>query len=87
MRANTMSETLSENQKFHTLQALVCEKLPYYAAAMTVDAGYPAPLSRMQAVKAGKTKSVADLVAMIRCALPGFEIPAHLLPEQQEVAA
>ncbi len=82
-----MNEPLSENQKFHTLQALVCEKLPYYAAAMTVDAGYPATLSRLQSVKAGKTKSLTDLVALVRHSLPDFEIPAHLLPEEQAVAA
>ena len=76
-----MSETLSENQKFYQLQALVCDKLPFYAASLTVNAGYPAPLSRLQAVKAGKTKSLPDLVALVKHSLPDFEIPAHLRPE------
>jgi hypothetical protein len=70
-----------DKQQFHELQSLVCDLLPYYAAALTVAAGYPAKLSRLQNVKAGKIISLADLVALVRHSLPDFEIPAHLLPE------
>jgi len=74
---------MTEREKYFSLLALICEKLPYYAAQMLAkkEGG---TLSRWQNVKAGKTISLADLVAMVRLTLPDFEIPAHLLPEPAE---
>lgn len=80
---------MTEREKYFSLQALVCEKLPYYAAQLAAKAE-AGPLQRMQNVKAGKVVNLSDLVALVRHSLPDFEIPAHLLPElaeQQEVAA
>jgi hypothetical protein len=78
---------MSEKQRFYALQALVCDALPYYAADMTVKAGYPATLTRLQNVKASKVISLADLVAMVQHSLPDFKIPEHLLPATENVAA
>lgn len=79
---------MTEREKYHSLQALVCEKLPYYAAQVAATAG-AGKLTRMQNVKAGKVISLLDLVALVRHALPDFEIPTHLLPvgQPQPVAA
>ncbi|WP_151087354.1 hypothetical protein [Hymenobacter baengnokdamensis] len=74
---------MTEREKYFSLQALVCEKLPYYAAQLAAKAE-AGTLTRMQNVKAGKVISLADLVALVRHALPDFEIPAHLLPEVAE---
>ena len=71
---------MTERQKYHSLQAIVCEQLPYYAAQVAANAG-AGQLSRLQNVKAGKTISLPDLVALVRHALPAFDIPAHLMPE------
>jgi hypothetical protein len=71
---------MTEREKYHSLQALVCEKLPYYAAQLASTKG-AGTLTRMQNVKAGKVISLADLVALVHHSLPDFEIPAHLLPE------
>lgn len=77
---------MTEREKYHSLQALICEKLPYYAAQMVATAKGGA-LARWQNVKAGKVISLPDLVTLIRVALPDFEIPAHLLPEVAEQEA
>ncbi|MDO7849198.1 hypothetical protein Q5H92_22735 [Hymenobacter sp. M29] len=80
---------MTEKQKYYALQALVCEALPYYAAATTISAGHKASLTRLQNVKQGKAISLTDLVAMVKHSLPDFKIPAHLLPEEaaESVAA
>lgn len=80
---------MTKREKYFSLQALICEKLPYYAAQLTATTK-GGPLARWQNVKAGKAISLPDLVTLIQVALPDFEIPAHLLPEpaeQQEVTA
>ena len=77
---------MTEREKYFTLLGLVCEKLPYYAAQLTADAGL-GQLGRLQNVKQGKAIGLADLVTMIRHTLSDFEIPAHLLPEVAEQEA
>lgn len=71
---------MTKREKYFSLLALICEKLPYYAA-QTVAKKEGGALQRWQNVKAGKTISLDDLVTMARLVLPEFEIPAHLLPE------
>lgn len=77
---------MTEREKYFSLQALVCEKLPYYAAQMAATE-YGGLLQRWQNVKAGKVVNLPDLVALVRHAKPDFEIPAHLLPEVAEQEA
>jgi hypothetical protein len=82
-----MSDTLSEKQKYYQLQGLVCDELPYYAADITVKAGYGAKLKRLQNVKSGKVINLRDLVALVSYSLPKFKIPVHLLPDEHADAA
>jgi hypothetical protein len=72
---------MHEEEKFYSLLALVCRKMPHYAVQMTIDAGYEAERQRLHDVKRGRTICLPDLVALVRHSLPRFEIPAHLLPE------
>jgi hypothetical protein len=94
-----MFDTLTtDRERYHGLQMLVREKLPFYAADMTLNAGYnPLPadaqadkkakLKRLNNVKAGKVECLPDLVAMVRHCLPDFPIPAELLPAEEQAPA
>lgn len=73
---------MTERQKYHSLQALYCEELPYYAADLAAKAG-AGKLSRLQNVKAGKIICLPEFVALIRHSIPDADIPAHLLPDAQ----
>jgi hypothetical protein len=85
---------MSEKQKFFSLLAAVCDKLPRYAVEQTINADYgaeygAAAAKRLYNVKQGKVVCLPDLVALVRHSLPQFEIPAELLPtsEEQQLAA
>ena len=75
---------MTERQKYHSLQALVCEIMPYHAPTTAIRAGYgaqyPAAASRLQNVKQGKVLSLVDLIAMVELTMPEYEIPEHLRP-------
>jgi hypothetical protein len=73
---------MTEREKYFTLLGLVCEKLPYYAAQLAANAGL-GEHRRLQNVKQGKAIGLADLITLVGHSLPDFEIPAHLLPENQ----
>jgi hypothetical protein len=74
---------MTEREKYFSLLALVCEKMPYYAAQSAANAGIGAA-SRLQNVKVGRVICLPELVALVRHSLSDFEIPAHLLPETAE---
>jgi len=71
---------MTKREKYFSLLALVCEKLPYYAAQMAFDAE-GGTLQRWNNVKQGKTVDLPALVTLIRISKPDFQIPEHLLPE------
>jgi hypothetical protein len=73
---------MTEREKYFTLLALVCEKLPYYAAQLASDAGL-GQAKRLQNVKVGRIVCLPELVALVRHALPDLEIPSYLLPDAQ----
>jgi hypothetical protein len=76
---------MHEEEKFYALLSLVCRKMPHYAVQMTLDADEytDQPRQFLHDVKRGRTLNLAALVTIVRCSLPRFEIPAHLLPEAQ----
>jgi hypothetical protein len=80
---------MHEEEKFYSLMALVCRRMPHYAVQMTLDAGYgnDQPRQFLHDVKRGRTINLAALVALVQHSLPAFEIPAHLLPEPAEQQA
>jgi hypothetical protein len=73
---------MTEREKYFTLLALVCEKLPYYAAQLASDAGL-GQAKRLQNVKVGRIVCLPELVALVRHSLPDLEIPSYLLPDTQ----
>lgn len=79
---------MHEKEKFYSLLALVCMKLPRYAVELAINAGHGAEYGdnaarRLYNVKQGKVICLPDLVALVHHSLPDFEIPAHLLPTEQ----
>ena len=80
---------MHEEEKYYSLLGLVCRKMPHYAVQMALDAGYGTDLPRqfLHDVKRGRTVNLVVLVALVRHSLPLFEIPAHLLPDEQAVPA
>jgi hypothetical protein len=80
---------MHEDEKFYGLQALVCRKMPHYAVQMTLDAGHykDQPRQFLHDVKRGRTINLSALVTLVRCSLPDFKIPEHLLPEVAEQEA
>jgi hypothetical protein len=76
---------MHEEEKYYALLSLVCRKLPHYAVQMTLDADHytDQPRQFLHDVKRGRSIHLPALVALVRSSLPGFEIPSHLLPEQQ----
>ncbi len=81
---------MHEKEKFYSLLALVCMKMPRYAVEITVRAGYgeelgPAAAKHLYNIKQGKVVNLAALVALVRHSLPEFKIPAHLLPDAAPV--
>lgn len=75
---------MTDRQKYHALQALVCEDMPYHAPTTAIRAGYglqyPAAGIRLQNVKQGKVLSLVDLIALVEITMPEFQIPANLRP-------
>ncbi|MGI4862967.1 MAG: hypothetical protein ACRYFZ_03535 [Janthinobacterium lividum] len=80
---------MTDKQKYYHLLGEVCEAMPSSAVDSAIRAGYgqehKSASTRLHHVKQGKVASLPDLVALIRYSMPGYEIPAHLLPD--EVAA
>jgi hypothetical protein len=77
--------TATNKQRYFLLQALVCEKLPFYAVDEAVKKGLGSEFKSasvgLQNVKLGKVPSaLSTLIEMIRLTMPDFEIPDILLP-------
>ncbi|OWP62916.1 hypothetical protein CDA63_11905 [Hymenobacter amundsenii] len=72
---------MTDKQKYYHLMGEVCEILPTMASTYAVRAGYETPANLLELVRIGRRPVLRDLVALVKHALPEFEIPAHLLPE------
>ena len=81
---------MTEKQKYYHLLGEVCEDMPSSAVDSAIRAGYgqehKSASTRLHHVKQGKVASLADLLALIRYAMPGYEVPAHLLPDEASAA-
>lgn len=71
---------MTERQKFLHLLALVIEDLPTSAIDDAVRDGYEATGSMLGNVRIGRVMNLKHLMALIGYGLPGFQIPAQLLP-------
>lgn len=78
---------MTPTQKYYTLLGLVCEDFPHYAVEMAVAAGCPGERQRLHDVKRGRTVSLPDLLELVRYSLPRFEVPTHLLPDEEAANA
>lgn len=78
---------MTDKQKYYHLLGEVCEDMPSSAVDSTIRSGYgreyASASTRLHHVRQGKVASLPDLVAMIRAAMPAYEIPAHLLPAEE----
>jgi hypothetical protein len=76
---------MTDKQKYYHLLGEVCEEMPSSAVDSAIRAGYgqehKSASTRLHHVKQGKVVSLPDLMALIRYSMPGYEVPAHLLPE------
>jgi len=77
---------MTDKQKYYHLLGEVCEAMPSSAVDSAVRAGYgqehKSASTRLHHVKQGKVASLPDLVALIRYSMPGYDIPAQLLPDE-----
>ncbi|MVN77820.1 hypothetical protein GO988_15925 [Hymenobacter sp. HMF4947] len=77
---------MTDKQKYYHLLGEVCEAMPASAVDSAIRAGYgqehKSASTRLHHVKQGKVASLPDLVALIRASMPGYDIPAHLLPDE-----
>ena len=75
---------MTDKQKFYHLLAEVIEDMPHHAPTAAIRAGYgeqyPSAATRFQHVKQGKVADLNDLIALIQCSMPDYQIPAHLRP-------
>ncbi len=71
---------MTERQKYLRLLSIVIEDLPSAAVDTAVRAGYAATATMLGNVRIGRVMNLTHLVALIGYGLPGFEIPAELLP-------
>jgi hypothetical protein len=75
---------MTERQKYYALLAQVCEDLPARAVDHAIRAGhgqqYASASTRLAHVKQGKVASLPDLVVLVECSMPEFQIPAELRP-------
>ena len=71
---------MTEKQRYFRLLSLVCETLPTSAIDGLVQRGYPLGSTALAQVRVGRTINLRALVALVQVGLPGFEIPAEVLP-------
>jgi len=83
---NPVKHGMTEKQKYFRLLSHVCESLPTSAIDKLIATGYALGSTALMQVRIGRTINLAALVALVRVALPDFEIPAELLPAPQPVS-
>ena len=78
-----MKTSMTEKQKFYRLLSEVCEVLPTKAINAAIAGGYNMNAVQLLQVRQGRIINLPHLVAMIHFGLPGFNIPAELLPKPE----
>lgn len=73
---------MTEKQKFYRLLSYVCEELPTSAINELVRQGYQMGAVSLMQVRQGRTINLPALVALTQVGLPGFSIPAEILPAE-----
>ena len=76
---------MTEKQKFYRLLSLVCEDLPTGSINAALSGGYEANAVQLMHVRQGRIINLPHLVALVTYGLPGFAIPADLLPAPARV--
>lgn len=77
---------MTERQKYLHLLAEVIEDLPTSSIDTAVRAGYAASTVILSNVRAGRVMNLPHLLALISYGLPGYQIPAHLLPKVSKLS-